>query len=132
VSRTTRAVALVGGLFGGVVSYVLYPDPLLAATAAFVWGVAGALTYRERETWTRGSEGVSLANAVPAVLLSVVGTMGVHAGLPLPDSLRWALVALVFGAVLAAVGAGIALGRRGTAASGSTAESTGAASDGAD
>ena len=131
MSRTTRAVALAGALLGGAVSYVLYPDPLLAATAAFCWGVAGALTFRERETWTRGSEGVSLANAVPAVLLSAVGTMGVHAGLPLPDSLRWALVALVFGAVLAAVGAGIALGRRGAAASGSTA-SDGTAGDGAD
>ncbi|MDS0297192.1 hypothetical protein NDI76_00360 [Halogeometricum sp. S1BR25-6] len=132
MSRTTRAVALVGGLLGGVVSYLLYPDLLLAATAAFSWGVAGALTYRERETWTRGSEDVSLANAVPAVLLSTVGTMGVHAGLPLPDSLRWALVALVFGAVLAAVAAGIGLGRRGAAASGSTAESGGGESDGAD
>jgi hypothetical protein len=126
VSRTTRAVALAGALLGGAVSYVLYPDPLLAATAAFCWGVAGALTFR-----ARGSEGVSLANAVPAVLLSAVGTMGVHAGLPLPDSLRWALVALVFGAVLAAVGAGIALGRRGAAASGSTA-SDGTAGEGAD
>ena len=50
MSRTARAVALVGGLLGGVVSFMLYPDPLLAVTAAFSWSVAGALTYRERET----------------------------------------------------------------------------------
>lgn len=95
---------------------MLYPDPSLAATAGLCWGLGCALAYRERETWTNASGNASLANAVPSLLLIGVGTLGIHVGLAIPDSLRWALVVLVSGAILAAVGAGIALGRQGAAA----------------
>ncbi|ELZ31145.1 hypothetical protein C474_09929 [Halogeometricum pallidum JCM 14848] len=130
MSRTTRAIAIGGALLGGAVSSLLYPDALLAATAGLCWGLGCALAYRERETWTNASRDASLANAVPSLLLSGVAIFGIHAGLAIPDSLRWALVVLLGGAILAAVGAGIALGRRGTAAPPTAPDE--AMSDGAD
>ncbi|SFR32143.1 hypothetical protein [Halogeometricum limi] len=108
--RTTRFVGVAGSLLGAFVAYTLFPDPLLAATAGLCWGVGGALTTRHRAVWTGDPERTSLLDGAPAALVLVVGLFGVHRGLPVPSSLRWALVFLVVGAALSGIGLGLALG----------------------
>jgi hypothetical protein len=105
-------VGLVTTLVGTFVTYGLFPDRLLAATAGACWGLGAALSVRERAVWTTRSGGLNLVNALPGVLLLAVGAFGVHAGLPLSDGLRGALLILVVGVVLVAANGGVVLGRR--------------------
>ncbi|WP_363467142.1 hypothetical protein [Halogeometricum borinquense] len=116
MSRGTRAAGILGTGLGGVVTYTLYADPLLSATAGLCWGVGSALTVRYRTEWTGDPDRTSAADGLPSAFVLFVGLFGVHAGLPIPDGLRWALVVLVVGALLAAIGLGILLARRATTA----------------
>jgi hypothetical protein len=105
-------VGLVATLLGTFVTYGLFGDRLLAVTAGACWGLGGALSVRERAVWTTRSGDLNLANALPGVLIVLVGTFGLHPGLPLSLGLRSALLVLVAGVVLVAANAGILLGRR--------------------
>ncbi|MUV58475.1 hypothetical protein [Halogeometricum sp. CBA1124] len=127
MSRSTRAAGILGGLLGGVVAYWLSSAPLLAANAGVCWAGGCALLFREREAWSGDSDGASLADGLPAVLFVAVSFGIVNAGVELPDSLRWALVVLVFGAVFFAVGIGMVLGRRSVERSEEAAESSASA-----
>ncbi|RDI73072.1 hypothetical protein DWB78_09120 [Halopelagius longus] len=105
-------VGVVAAVLGGTVAYLLFPDALLAATNAALWGVGGGLTVAEGEAWTGGPNEGGLENAIPAVVLLLLGIFGVHDGLPIDGGLRIALVVLAAGGLLVCTNAGVRFGRR--------------------
>ncbi|SFG99743.1 hypothetical protein SAMN04488063_3525 [Halopelagius inordinatus] len=111
-ARRPFAAGVVGTLFGGIVPYLLFPDALLAATSAAVWGLGAGLTVTEGAAWVGDPGTGGFEDALPGVVLLLVGLFGFHDGLPVADSLRIALVFLAAGALSVCTNAGVRFGRR--------------------